>query len=172
MTQALYEKYYPPPRYEGGTVPFYRLCAQAISPGSRILAIGAGPTNDCTRRLADIGSVTGLDIDRDVRTNQYLARAEVFDGGKMPFPNASFDACVSNWVLEHVEHPADHFREVSRVLRPGGVYCVRTPNLYHYVSITARLLPHWLHLKMANRLRRLPSGSHDPYPTWFRSNTR
>ena len=89
----------------------------------------------------------------------------------MPFADQSFDACSSNYVLEHVENPVEHFKEVARVLRPGGVYCFRTPNLFHYVSMGACLMPHSMHLLLANRLRALDPDAHDPYPTWFRSNT-
>ena len=170
--QALFDKYYPKPRFEGGTLPFYRLCRENILPHSRILEIGAGPTNECSRTLSGIGHVTGVDIDPNVKNNQFLPQAVVYDGRKMPFDDASFDACVSNFVLEHVEYPFEHFREVGRVLRPGGVYCLRTPNLYHYVSMFARLLPHSVHLLVANRLRGMAEDAHDPYPTWFRSNTR
>ena len=172
MSQALYDKYYPKPRFEGGTLPFYRVCRENILPRSRILEIGAGPTNECSQMLSGIGEVTGIDIDPDVKNNGFLSRSVVYDGRKMPFDDETFDACVSNWVLEHVEHPIDHFREVARVLRPEGVYCLRTPNLFHYVSIAARLLPHSMHLMLANRLRGLDDDAHAPYPTWFRSNTR
>ena len=172
IKQDLFDRYYPKSHFEGGTVPFFRLCRENISPQSRILEIGAGPSNECSRTLSGIGQVTGIDIDPDVRNNVFLSEAVVFEGRKMPFEDASFDACVSNFVLEHVEHPIEHFREVARVLRPGGVYCLRTPNLYHYVSMGARLLPHSMHLLLANRLRGLGEEAHDPYPTWFRSNTR
>jgi|SRR5579872_4304942 len=172
MTQALFDKYYPKHRFEGGTVPFLRLCANEISPGSRILEIGAGPDNPFSEFLSQRGTVTGIDVDADVRTNRWLKEAFVYDGREMPLADSSFDGCCSNWVLEHVEHPADHFREVARILRPGGVYCFRTPNLYHYVSMGARLLPFFLHLNLANRLRALDESAHDPYPTFYRANTR
>jgi SAM-dependent methyltransferase len=172
VTQALFDKYYPKSRFEGGTLPFFRLCRENIPSGSRILEIGAGPTNACSETLSGIGDVSGIDIDPDVSNNRFLSRAVVYDGRTMPFAGGSFDACVSNWVLEHVEHPLDHFREVARVLRPGGVYCVRTPNLYHYVSLGAHLMPHSVHLLIANRLRGMGEEAHDPYPTWFRSNSR
>ena len=60
---------------------------------------------------------------------------------------------------------------MRRVLKPGGVYCFRTPNLFHYVALTARLTPHWFHNLVANRLRSLSPESHDPYPTIYRSNS-
>src|SRR5579883_670317 len=133
MTQALFDKYYySKPGFEGGTRPFFRLCREQIPAGSNILEVGAGPGNECSQMLSGIGTVTGLDVDPDVRNNQWLSSAFVFDGKKMPFADNSFDACVSNFVLEHVSHPEEHFAEIARVLRPGGVYCLRTPNLFHY----------------------------------------
>jgi hypothetical protein len=57
-------------------------------------------------------------------------------------------------------------------LRPGGVYCMRTPNLFHYVTMGAYMMPHSLHLLLANRLRSRPEDAHDPYPTWYRANSR
>jgi SAM-dependent methyltransferase len=173
MTQALFDRYYySRPGFEGGTLPFFRLCRERIPTQSEILEIGAGPSNDCSRILSEIGKVTGLDIDSDVTSNQWLSQAFTFDGRRMPFDDASFDACVSNWVMEHVEDPVEHFREVARVLRPGGIYCLRTPNLFHYVSMGARLMPQSIHLLIANRLRSLSEDAHDPYPTFFRGNSQ
>lgn len=173
MTQALFDRYYySKPGFEGGTRPFFRLCKELIPSGSEILEVGAGPGNECSQMLSGIGTVVGLDVDPDVANNQWLARSCVFDGRKMPFADCSFDACVSNFVLEHVSDPAEHFREIARVLRPGGVYCLRTPNLFHYVSAAAHVMPHSVHLLLANRLRALAEDAHDPYPTWFRANTR
>lgn len=82
------------------------------------------------------------------------------------------DACVSNYVLEHVEDPHSHLVEVTRVLKPGGLYLFRTPNKFHYVSLVARITPHWFHHLVANRLRNKPAGDHEPYPTFHRLNSR
>lgn len=147
MTQHLYEKYYfSKPGYTGGTKPFFDICAAHIPRGSEILEIGSGPSNPTTKTLAQIGPVTGVDINAEVLGNNACVRAEVFDGLRLPFPDNSFDSCVSNWVLEHVADPSTHFKEVGRVLRPGGTYCFRTPNLFHYVMMGSRLTPHFLHL--------------------------
>jgi len=173
MTQALFDKYYySDPTFHGGTRPFIELCKTRIPFGAAILEVGSGPTNECSKVLSEIGRVTGLDVDPDVNENRWLSQAFVFEGKKMPFLDASFDACVSNFVVEHLANPEEHFEEVARVLRPGGIYCLRTPNLYHYVSIGASVLPHSMHLMLANRLRGLPNDAHDPYPTWYRANTR
>ena len=173
MTQALFDRYYySKPDFEDGTRRFLRLCREYIPAGAQILEIGAGPSNEYSKAFAGLGTLTGLDVDPEVKTNQSLSQAFVFDGGRMPFPDASFDACISNFVMEHVEHPLEHFKEVARVLRPGGVYCLRTPNLFHYVTIGASLMPHSMHLLLANRLRARGEDAHDPYPTWYRANSR
>ena len=144
----LFEKYYfSKPGYTGGTRPFNNICSSNIRYGSEILEIGAGPSNPTTETFARIGPVTGVDVDSKVLTNKSCTRAEVFDGLRLPFSANTFDACVSNWVLEHVADPETHFKEIERVLRPGGVYCFRTMNLFHYVTLGSRLSPHFLHLK-------------------------
>jgi SAM-dependent methyltransferase len=78
---------------------------------------------------------------------------------------------VSNYVLEHVPNAEVHFQEIFRVLKPGGIYFFRTPNIWHYVTIGSRLLPHSAHVAIANRLRGL-KDAHDPYPTVYRANSR
>ena len=172
MTQHLFKKFYfSRPGYRGGTIPFHDICKTQIRRGSEILEIGAGPSNPTTEVLSLIGEVTGVDIDPEVQKNSFCKKANVFDGLRLPYRDCSFDACVSNWVLEHVEHPEAHFAEVARVLRPNGVYCFRTPNLYHYVTIGSRMSAHSIHLVLANRLRELKAEAHAPYPTYYRANT-
>jgi SAM-dependent methyltransferase len=170
-TDGLFQKYYfSRPGFVNGTVQAHELCRSYIPAGSRILEIGAGPNNATSDFLATIGPVSGLDVSREVYDNTSLASAHVFDGRRFPFEPERFDACVSNYVLEHVEDTALHFAEVARVLRPGGVYCFRTPNHWHYVGMISSVLPHGVHLALANRLRSIPEA-HDPYPTFYRANS-
>ena len=56
--------------------------------------------------------------------------------------------------------------------RAGGAYAFCTPNLWHYVTLSSALLPHWAHRTMANRLRSLPADAREPFPTVYRANTR
>jgi SAM-dependent methyltransferase len=102
----------------------------------------------------------------------HLAEARVLDTDRYPFADASFDACVSNYVLEHLADPGSHLREINRILRPGGVYLFRTPNRYHYIPVGSRLTPHSIHEALANRLRNLDEHAPDPYPTFYRLNSR
>jgi SAM-dependent methyltransferase len=160
------------PGWIDGTEEFHRLCAATISGAKKILEIGAGPSNPTTRFLSTLGEVHGLDPDPLVRDNDALTTAAILEDRRFPFPDACFDACVSNYVLEHVADPAAHLREVARVLRPGGSYVFRTPNRFHYVALVARATPHWFHALVANWLRNQPAEAHDPYPTAYRCNSR
>jgi ubiquinone/menaquinone biosynthesis C-methylase UbiE len=171
-TDALFARYYfDVAGFTNGTERFHATCRSFIPSGSRILEIGAGPANNTTNTLAALGPVTGVDVSDEVLSNPALTRAEVYDGVRLPFSAESFDACVSNYVLEHITNVDTHMREVARVLRPGGAYVIRTPNQWHYVTLASRLLPHRMHLAFANSLRGLKDEAHDPWPTVYRANS-
>jgi SAM-dependent methyltransferase len=163
--------YYGRKDFTDGTSEFHSMIAGQAATSGEILEIGCGPSNVTSDFLATLGNLTGLDVSEEVNQNRALSRALMFDGGRFPCEDHSFDLVVSNYVLEHVEFPETHFREVARVLRPGGAYVFRTPNLFHYVAAVSFLLPHRAHRVLANRLRRLPSAAHEPYPTFYRANT-
>jgi SAM-dependent methyltransferase len=55
---------------------------------------------------------------------------------RLPFADASFDGVVSAEVLEHLENPHRLARECARILRPGGVFVLTTPNI---LSVYSRL---------------------------------
>lgn len=171
LVDSLFDRFYPKAKgYGDATIRFFKLCHENVPRGASILEIGAGPANETTSELATIGRVTAVDVSAEVLENPDVAEAVVFDGEKLPFADEQFDACISNYVLEHVTHPDTHFQEVARVLKPGGVYIIRTPNLLHYVASASYLLPHALHVAIANRLRALPEDTHDPWPTVYRAN--
>lgn len=158
--------------WRDGTSEFHELCRAVVPAQSEILELGPGRSNATSRFLSSLGRLHGADPSALVLDNDALASARVIDGEAYPFEDASFDACVSNYVLEHVADPARHFREVARVLTPGGVYCFRTPNRYHYVTAVAQLTPHWFHVLVANRLRNLPAEADEPCPTHYVANTQ
>ena len=58
------------------------------------------------------------------------------------------------------------------MLIPGGVYALRTPNVFHYVGMVAAVTPHWFHTLVSGRLRGHARGAHEIFPTVYRLNTR
>jgi ubiquinone/menaquinone biosynthesis C-methylase UbiE len=155
-----------------GTTEFHQLCASVVRPGSRVLEIGAGASNPSSRFFATLGELHGVDMDSAVKENDALKSAAVITGESLPYPDGSFDACVSNYVLEHVVDPAGHLREAWRVLKPAGAYVFRTPNRWHYVGMVSSLTPHWFHELVANRLANAPAHAHEKFPTMYRMNSR
>jgi len=70
--------------------------------------------------------------------NLFEIRDGHFDIADMtkPFPyrDGQFDAVVSIDGIEHIENPFDFIRECRRVLRPGGVCIISTPNISSFRS--------------------------------------
>jgi methionine biosynthesis protein MetW len=54
------------------------------------------------------------------------------DAAHLPYRDAAFDAVTCLDVLEHVLDPPHLLRELARVLRPGGVLVLTTPNIRYY----------------------------------------
>jgi SAM-dependent methyltransferase len=117
---------------------FYREKMRAIhyvapdQPFREILEVGGG-RGGLTPLLYPRARVTNLDFDFSFATapsnRQPNVRFLCGDAAALPFPAESFDAVTMFDLLEHV--PDDHtaVREAFRVLRPGGVLLISSPNL-------------------------------------------
>jgi demethylmenaquinone methyltransferase/2-methoxy-6-polyprenyl-1,4-benzoquinol methylase len=104
-----------------------RAAVTAVDPaaGELILDIGTG-TGDVARLVRRRGArVVGVDLSHDmlvvagakVPSGATFAEASVF---ALPFGEGSFDAGVSAFVLRNLNDLPAAFRELARVVRPGG----------------------------------------------------
>jgi len=119
-------------------------------------------------RLLDIGCAFGFLLDEARRRGWQTAGVELSEfassyarteGGldvcsktlrDARYPGVHFDAVVMDDVIEHFGDPEAELREVWRVLKPGGVLLIHTPNV---ASPWYRLMrKHWVHLKPGEHL--------------------
>jgi SAM-dependent methyltransferase len=110
-----------------------------LTPGVSVLDCGCGPgtiTLGIAGRVAP-GCVTGVDFAAS-QVEQATANAaaadvrnlsfQVADCYRLPFEDATFDRVFSHALLEHLSDPVRALREFRRVLKPGGVIGVCTPD--------------------------------------------
>lgn len=63
-------------------------------------------------------------------------------------PSGRYEAVFANYVLEHVHDIPAAAREIKRILKPGGIFAVSTPNPQAPEFILSRFTPLWLHQKI------------------------
>ncbi len=115
--------------------------------------------------------VVGVDIDFDaIAENRSVFLKCLSSGDALPFAAESFDLVTANMVVEHLEEPAAHFREIARVLKPGGAFLFHTPNALGYPTLLARIVPERVKRRMAALLDGRREA--DVYPTFYRANSR
>lgn len=105
--------------------------------GSRVLDVGTGtaliPIELASRQIGY--RITGIDLADEMlklgRSNVERAgysdciRLELVDAKRMPYPDGTFDAVMSNSIVHHIPEPRGAVTEMWRVLRPGGLLFVR-----------------------------------------------
>lgn len=90
-----------------------------------VLDVGCG-SKPYASLFVNCSSYIGLEYDST--RSRSLSAADVFyDGTVFPFPDDSFDVVFTSQTLEHVFTPMKFLREVSRVLKPGGVLLLAVP---------------------------------------------
>lgn len=116
-------------------------------------------------------SVTGIDYDMASlvkhRSMKRLVRGDI---ASLPFTNEAFDLVTANMVVEHLTDPERQFREIGRVLRPGGLLLLHTPNALCYSTMVGRFVPEGIKRIL---IKALDSRSpEDVFPTYYRANTQ
>jgi ubiquinone/menaquinone biosynthesis C-methylase UbiE len=118
--------------------------------GRRLLDVGCGNGAQTVRLLDRFRHVVGLDVVQEhLRVlNRALEESQiqncdtvVYDGSRMPFRDADFDAVISIETLEHVADEQQLLGEIHRVLRPGGTLVLSVPNKWWIFETHGANLP-------------------------------
>jgi SAM-dependent methyltransferase len=92
--------------------------AAALTPGARVLDAGAGEGRYA--RCFSKQIYCGIDLAVGDPHWNYRRLHAIADLTALPFPAASFEACLNAVTLEHVREPACVLQELARVLQPNG----------------------------------------------------
>lgn len=95
---------------------------KGLGHGSNALLIDVGCGNSPYGDLLPGWQRIGVNIDAGDATPDVLG-----DGLQLPFRDACADAVLCTQVVEHVKDPFLLFREISRVLKPGGILILSGP---------------------------------------------
>lgn len=102
----------------------------AARPLRRLLVVGCGSGLEAAILAQELRcDVVGIDVQTnfDPRAAAFV-RLERGDAKAIGYPDASFDYVYSYHALEHIVPHRIALAEMRRVLRPGGGWCIGTPN--------------------------------------------
>lgn len=98
----------------------------------RTLVVGCGDGAEAGLLAREFGGRTdGIDLGGHFEfglEKSAPAELRVMDAHRLEYPDDTFDFVFSFHALEHMQDPEKVLAEMSRVLKPGGVFLVGTPN--------------------------------------------
>lgn len=177
---------------------YHRYClARDLCDGLDVLDVASGEGYGSALLAGVARSVTGVEIDAGsvahAQTAYTAPNLRFLQGDALAIPagDASFDAVISFETLEHLADQARFLQEVRRVLRPGGLFLVSTPdrtvysapgsdpNPYHVLELTpgelqALLGAHFQHhtiLSQRPLLGSVMAGGGEAWRSYERRNT-
>lgn len=148
------------------------LIAQQYVKGLRVLDVASGEGYGSHLLARHAASVVGIDVSADAVTHassryaaanlRYVAASCV----QISEPDASFDVIVSFETIEHITEHEAFLREVDRLLAPGGLFIISSPNRPEYSDRTG--YKNEFHVKELDRAElRLLLDPHFPAQRWF-----
>jgi 2-polyprenyl-3-methyl-5-hydroxy-6-metoxy-1,4-benzoquinol methylase len=125
-----------------------------------LLDVAAGSGIAAEALAAQGWTVTALDLSPELVT-QIKARPGIhrvlqhdLSSGAFPFDDASVSAVFAGEIIEHLVDTHRFLDEIHRVLRPGGLLVVTTPNLASFenrVRLLFGVYPAWLEYELSSQ---------------------
>jgi SAM-dependent methyltransferase len=158
------------PDWQPATTVFEQTIRAHWQIGHTLLDLGCG-RGGVLEQLTDLeGLRIGVDPDWAslVEHRLPLLSRAVSNADDLPFRGASFQMMIAAWVLEHLPQPERTFAEISRVLKPGGVCIVMTPNRNSPITLLNRTLKPLQQTLVPMLYGRAEA---DTFPVVYRANT-
>ena len=107
------------------------MCSVPGRTAVRFLDIGCGPGGLVELALAQGWEASGLELSSWAANIGKEKGLPIIEGTleSIRFPESHFDVISLFDVLEHLPNPREPVREIHRILKPGGVVIVETPNI-------------------------------------------
>jgi SAM-dependent methyltransferase len=164
-----------------GTIAFYSRVQALAHPQAVAIDFGCGRgayagdaiayRRDLRVLKGKVQRVIGLDANPAAAQNPFIDTFHLLkDSQPWPLTDNSADLCICDNVIEHLPDPQQFFAEVRRVLCPGGVVCIRTPNRWSYIALLSQIIPNHRHVQV---LEKAKAGlrEEDVFPTFYRCNS-
>jgi ubiquinone/menaquinone biosynthesis C-methylase UbiE len=120
--------------------------------------------------IGSCSHVVGIDYDlislQKHSTIKDLLRGDI---EHLPFRDSSFNLITSSMVMEHVKNPRLVFKEINRILMPGGKFIFHTPNRHGYNTLAARMIPEFIKPPLVKLLH--GRSEEDTFSTHYQCNT-
>jgi SAM-dependent methyltransferase len=128
----------------------------------------------CGQNIAVAEFPCALNVGVDVYTHPELCRdpGVFFVSGnleRLPFRDGVFSLVTLNTVVEHFRSPETVFREIRRILQPGGRLLIHTTNVRSPLVFLGKLLPQSFRIRLFTRS--LGAQEEDVFPAYHRANT-
>lgn len=115
---------------------FLAFLAKLLEPGTRVLDVGAGQ-GALSAKLRDAGfDVSACELHPDMFECDGVECRAADLTQSIPYDDQAFDAAIAVEVMEHLVSPDRLFAEAARVVKPGGIFAMSTPNI---LSLKSRL---------------------------------
>jgi SAM-dependent methyltransferase len=161
--------------------------AEFLAPGMKVLDLMSSWQSHIPENI-DLSGVVGLGLnDQELAKNPRLTDTIVHDLNEntlMPFGNGEFDAVICTVSIEYLTKPFEVFRELGRILKPGGILIVTFSNRWfppkairiwsqiHEFERVGMVTEYFLESSLFTELstfsiRGLPRPDHDKYAKQF-----
>lgn len=118
----------------------------SLHEGSSVLEIGCGPglfwsqnlnliPSNCDFTLTDYSEGMAEQARKNLDGAGHNFHFAVADAQALPFPDERFSMVIANYMLYHVPDRAHAYREIRRVLRPGGHFYAATLGKNHLAEL-------------------------------------
>lgn len=168
LSQRLQKRFYDPKDHPYRV--FEREVEALLKPDTVLLDAGCGRSTPVLKRyIGRVARLIGVEL-VDFKDVPEGIETYKTDLANLPLPDASVDLIMSRSVFEHLTDPDAVYRELARVLKPGGHILFLTANMWDYGTQVARMVPNRFHAKVVAMTE--GRKEEDTFPTAYRTNTR